>query len=71
MDDNHAMKHVETTLGLPPYRHQARSGGVSIARQVVIMLLTGAAMAFLCWIAVAYLHPDLRKSILFSGFGLC
>lgn len=34
-------------------------------------LLVTAAMMALFWIATAYLQPDLRQAIVFSGFGLC
>lgn len=33
--------------------------------------VAAAVLAALSWIALAYLSPDLRKAILYSGFGLC
>jgi hypothetical protein len=34
-------------------------------------LLAAVGLAILLGVASAYLHPDLRKSIVSSGFGLC
>lgn len=42
-----------------------------LARRVGAMVLAGIILAALFWIASAYLHSDLRKAIIFSGFGLC
>lgn len=35
------------------------------------VVLAGLVIGALFWIALAYLHPDLRRAILLSGFGLC
>lgn len=43
----------------------------SKARFILAASITAAAVVALSWIALAYLQPDLRKAILYSGFGLC
>lgn len=40
-------------------------------RLILAALVAAAALAALSWIASAYPQPDLRKAILYSGFGLC
>lgn len=40
-------------------------------RRLAPAFLAIIALAALVWAASAYLNPDLRKSIVFSGFGLC
>ncbi|HZX29927.1 MAG TPA: hypothetical protein VFF03_01120 [Rhodocyclaceae bacterium] len=41
------------------------------ARRIGGAVLAAIALAALSCIALAYLHPDLRRAIVFSGFGLC
>lgn len=41
------------------------------ARFILAVWVAAAALAALSWIALAYPQPDLRKAILYSGFGLC
>lgn len=43
----------------------------SKARFILAASVAAAAVGALFWIALAYLQPDLRKAILYSGFGLC
>lgn len=43
----------------------------SKARSILAASVVAAAVAALSWIALAYLQIDLRKAILYSGFGLC
>lgn len=45
--------------------------GCRRTRRVVAAVLCAAALAVVVAIAFAYLGPDLRKAIVFSGFGLC
>lgn len=40
-------------------------------RPILVASVAAAILAALSWIALAYLQPDLRKAILYSGFGLC
>lgn len=40
-------------------------------RPFLAALIAAAILAALSWIALAYLQPDLRKAIVYSGFGLC
>jgi hypothetical protein len=57
------------------YCHRAPAGSHCLRQKAVATavaaLLAGIVMMSLFWIAMAYLHPDLRKAIAFSGFGLC
>lgn len=41
------------------------------ARIILAASVAVAALAALSWIALAYAQPDLRKAILYSGFGVC
>lgn len=41
------------------------------ARFILMASVAATALAAVSWIALAYLQPDLRKAILYSGFGLC
>lgn len=41
------------------------------ARFILAASVAATTLALLSWIALAYLQPDLRKAILYSGFGLC
>lgn len=41
------------------------------SRYILVASVAAAALAALSWIALAYAQPDLRKAILYSGFGLC
>lgn len=41
------------------------------ARFILMAAVAAVAVAAVSWIALAYLQPDLRKAILYSGFGLC
>lgn len=41
------------------------------ARFILAALVAAVALAALSWIASAYPQPELRKAILYSGFGLC
>ena len=43
----------------------------SVMRRLVAALLGTLALALAAVIAGAYLLPDLRKAIVFSGFGMC
>lgn len=57
--------------GFLAIRHRFKAGMSTIARRVIASFLVGVGVAGLVWIAAAYLHPELRKAIIFSGFGLC
>lgn len=43
----------------------------SRTRCIFVAVVAAAGVAAVSWIALAYLQPDLRKAILYSGFGLC
>jgi hypothetical protein len=40
-------------------------------RRNAAILLAGASLAVLIWSAMAYLRPELRKAIMYSGLGIC
>ena len=41
------------------------------ARFIQTVSVAAAVLAALSWLVLAYLRPELRKAILYSGFGLC
>lgn len=43
----------------------------ALAQRLLVALLAGIVLAFLFWIASAYMNPALRKAIAYSGLGLC
>ena len=44
---------------------------VSIRRRIAAGVLVVLALVLLGWVTSAYLHSDLRQSVVFSGLGLC
>lgn len=43
----------------------------AIRRRLALVIGIMVAVPILIWISESYLHPDLRKAIIFSGLGLC
>ncbi len=40
-------------------------------RRNAAIWLAGAGLAVLIWSAMAYLRPELRRAIMYSGLGIC
>lgn len=50
---------------------QVRPGLHAFAQKVMAAMAVSTGIALLRWMGLAYLQPELRKAIVFSGFGLC